>query len=307
MAEKSLIKDAEIVALQARLDTRHDSAEARINAENMIWILGTRRTGSTWLCLMMADIDKHIVWHEPFVGEIFGSAYYARAWDWQRRRPDFALGDPHRNGWLRSIRNFILDGANIRFPEMSGEDYLVIKEPNGSMGAPLLMEAFPESRMIFLIRDPRDIVASDLDAHRKGSWMPMLIYESESDDETIADKDPDSFVRERAHLCLSNLQRTKLAYGNHKGPKVLIKYEDLRRDTLEELKNMYSGLDIFVDEKHLRRIVEKHSWENISPDQKGSGKPRRKASPGGWREDLTPKQAAVVEEITAPTLKQFYS
>jgi hypothetical protein len=33
------------------------------------------------------------------------------------------------------------------------------------------MEALPESRMIFLIRDPRDRTASALDAARKGSWM----------------------------------------------------------------------------------------------------------------------------------------
>jgi hypothetical protein len=33
------------------------------------------------------------------------------------------------------------------------------------------MEALPESRMIFLIRDPRAFAASALDAARKGSWM----------------------------------------------------------------------------------------------------------------------------------------
>ena len=28
--------------------------------------------------------------------------------------------------------------------------------------------------------------------------------------------------------------------------------------------------------------------------------------PGSWREDLTPKQLAVIEEITAPILGRFY-
>jgi len=61
-----------------------------------------------------------------------------------------------------------------------------------------------------------------------------------------------------------------------------------------------------VDEGELSRIVEKHSWENIPEDQKGEGKFYRKASPGGWREDLTPKQAETVERITAPLLKELY-
>jgi hypothetical protein len=39
---------------------------------------------------------------------------------------------------------------------------------------------------------------------------------------------------------------------------------------------------------------------------KGQGKFYRKASPGGWRDDLTPRQAKLVEEITAPVMGEFY-
>jgi hypothetical protein len=52
--------------------------------------------------------------------------------------------------------------------------------------------------------------------------------------------------------------------------------------------------------------VEKHSWENIPEDQKGQGKVYRKATPGGWREDLTPEQAEAVERVTSPLLKELY-
>ena len=36
------------------------------------------------------------------------------------------------------------------------------------------------------------------------------------------------------------------------------------------------------------------------------GKVFRKATPGGWREDLTSEQVDVVERITAPLLDEFY-
>lgn len=300
-------KDREISELREMLTISVVSDQDEgISPKNIVWMLGTRRTGSTWLSHMMADLDEHAVWFEPFVGEIFGSAYYTRAWDWQRKRKDFVLSRRYKKVWLKSIRNFVLDGANARFPEVADKEYLIIKEPNGSLGAPLLIEALPESRMIFLLRDPRDIVASDLDAHRKGSWMPELIYNSESSKETLADEDPDTFAKERAELCLLNIEKVKQAYEAHKGRKVLIKYEDLRHDTLGELKKIYASLDIPIEEAQLRLVVEKHDWRNIPSDQKGAGKPQRKATPGSWKEDLTPEQVKIVEQITAPVLEEFY-
>jgi hypothetical protein len=62
-----------------------------------------------------------------------------------------------------------------------------------------------------------------------------------------------------------------------------------------------------VDERELARVIEKYSWENIPKDKKGAGKIRRKASPGGWREDLTPKQIEIIEKETAQILDQFYA
>jgi hypothetical protein len=57
----------------------------------------------------------------------------------------------------------------------------------------------------------------------------------------------------------------------------------------------------------LARSIEKHSWENIPQEEKGEGKFYRKATPGGWREDLTPEQVEIVERITAPVLEEFYT
>ena len=68
------------------------------------------------------------------------------------------------------MRRFVLDSASARFPERIDGGYLVIKEPHGTLGAPLLAEALPESRMIVLVRDPRDVISSKMDAAREGSW-----------------------------------------------------------------------------------------------------------------------------------------
>ncbi len=179
----------------------------------------------------------------------------------------------------------------------------MVKEQNGSIGAPLLMEALPESRMILLVRDPRDVVASSMDGHRKGGWH----YERRNLQHSLVDEDPDVFVKNRANKYLWSVGNSKQAYEAHEGPKVLVRYEELRADALGTMKRIYSTLGIPVDEGELVRAVEKHSWENVPEEKKGEGKFYRKASPGGWSEDLTPEQAETVERITAPLLKEFYS
>lgn len=270
------------------------------NPENFVWIFGSGRSGSSWLRAMMSEMDRHRVWEEPLVGRLFGE-FHERAAQSNRRRPEFVMGDATRRGWIHSIRDFVLDGAGYAVPGLRQDDYLVIKEPNGSAGAPLLMEALPESRMILLIRDPRDVVASTLDGAKRGNWL----HEWRQKNDT-PDADPDSFVRLRAAAYAQHAGNAKRAFDAHRGRKVLIKYEDLRADPLGTLKRVYSALEIPANEAQLARAVEKHAWENIPEGKKGEGKFYRKAKPGGWGEDLTPEQVRIVEEATAPLLNEFY-
>jgi hypothetical protein len=44
----------------------------------------------------------------------------------------------------------------------------------------------------------------------------------------------------------------------------------------------------------------------VPEEEKGEGKFHRKATPGGWKEDLTPEQIETVERITAPVLREYY-
>jgi hypothetical protein len=279
-----------------------------IRPENLVWIFATARTGSTWLADMMDELKGQTVWREPLVGALFGNLYYERAGHRiGKKGKHYILGRDYADSWLNSIRTFVLNEATARFPGTAGRsNYLVVQEPNGSKGAPLLMEALPESRMILLIRDPRDVAASSMAARRKGGWQYENRNKGNQQRESRAVKNPDAFVRWRANSYLKVISKAKEAFDAHRGHKVLVRYEDLRANTLAEMKRLYATLEIPVQEKELARAVEKHSWENIPEEKKGEGKFYRKATPGGWQEDLTPKQAQIVERITAPLLNEFY-
>jgi hypothetical protein len=271
-----------------------------VSPENMIWIFGTGRTGSTWLAAMMEEPEGHEVWFEPRVGTIFDPQRFQR-----HGGKHFILASQYKDVWLRSIRNFILDGANARFPELAG-GYLAVKEPGGSVGSGLIMEALPESGMVLLIRDPRDVVASWLDATRKGGWQTRRRGEGGRRAESLAETKPNAFVRRHADAYLQHVGSARRAYEAHAGRKVVVRYEDLRADTLGTMKHMYGELGVPVEEARLAEAVEKHSWENIPEEEKGQGKFYRKATPQAWREDLTRRQVKTVERITAPLLEEFY-
>ena len=290
----------------------------------MVWIFGTGRSGSTWLASMLGEpsgvIGKpaprtqdrlgHKFWNEPLVGQLLGH-FYTEVPSRQLQRENFIFSHSKRDVWLEGIRRLVMDGARTRFPEVSETGYLVIKEPNGSVGAPLLMEALPESRMVLLIRDPRDVVASALDRHRAGG----IAHEKRGKDprrragadrSSRADSQPNAFVKGQAIRYVKNVTLARRAFDAHRGYKSLVRYEDLRAGPRDTMQRIHSDLNLPVMTEVISQAVATHTWENVPEEVKGQGKDRRKAKPGGWKEDLTPRQAEIVEDVTAPLLKELY-
>ena len=281
--------------------TAEPGLQKHVRSEQLIWMFGHSRTGSTWLSWMMAELENQERWHEPFVGLLFGGFIYERLKDATKllNEPTFIMGEPYREVWLRSIRNFVLEGAAARYPELREDQYLVVKEPNGSVGAPVLLEATPDSRTIFLIRDSRDVIASRLEAFRSGSWAQQnRDYNTAEELNAQTKRLADDYSRV--------VSKVEEAYEAHPGKKAFVRYEDLRYDTVNVLKAMYDALEVEADEAQLEAAVAKHSWARIPDEEKGKDKFFRKAQAGSWRDDLSPEQIKIVEDITGPILSKYY-
>jgi hypothetical protein len=273
-----------------------------VRPENIVWTFGSAWADSAWLGSMMGTTEG-TVWNRPLLGDLFGDLFYVRAA--HRRDKDFVLGGPEETR-CKLIRAFVLSVVEAKFPRATHNSYLVVNEPGGSLGAPLLARALPESRLILLVRHPGDVIASALRASGEGDQPGLGDGHEVPREEAIAPfEDPDFIVANQAARYFDFVGNARSAYEEHAGPKVLVRYEDLRTDTLGTMRRIYSELGMTVDEEKLERAVEEHSREQVT--ETGANKPYHEATSGNWRENLTPEQVDVVERVTAPLLDDFYS
>src|SRR5436853_3050063 len=93
--------------------------------------------------------------------------------DYKRKKRDYLFSDQYRHVWMPQLRELISARFGTQAAEYIEEaggiqdPVVVVKEP-GSHAADTIMELFPESTLIFLLRDGRDVVDSWLDAYRAG-------------------------------------------------------------------------------------------------------------------------------------------
>jgi hypothetical protein len=180
---------------------------------------------------------------------------------------------------------------------------LAIKEVNGSHGADVVMSLFPRSKMIFLARDGRDVLDSLVDASRAGGWANKEQWGPAgfaTEEERLA------FVRANARKWTARMNACTRAYEDH-DPELRrqIKYEDLLADTPGSLGELKRWLGLPSGPKRMESIAALHAFEAIPARGRGPGKLRRSATPGAWREGLTPEEQDLANDIMGETLVEL--
>jgi hypothetical protein len=285
----------------------------------LTWVFGSPRSGSTWLLALLAEHPRVVPVNEPLIGDYLApflsdlpgavpdgldaDTFTIRK---VRRDRDHMFSPESRDVWLplfgRLLRGRFLAHA-VRHPKAVpvSRARVVIKEPNGSQSADLIMAALPHARLLFLLRDGRDVVDSELAANLRGSWVSKEFPGLHG----IEDADRLSFVVQSAYKWLWRTEVVQAAFDAHPGPKRLLRYEELRRDPIGQLRPLFRWLDADAGAGDLERWVAMHAFEQIPSDARGPQAFFRAAEPGGWRENLRVEEQTAVEKVIGPKLREL--
>jgi len=213
--------------------------------------------------------------------------------------PDYFFSEHYRESWWGPLRALIHSRFEAQVGRAGVESgaTVVIKEP-ASHVAPLLAELFPASKLIFLLRDGRDVVDSWLDAYQQGSWaIPGGAF-------PVSDEGRIPLIRWLSAVWAYRSRVVRCAFeAREPGGRILIRYERLRSATGETMEQVCETLGL--DRGRLPAAIERHRFERLPSAGRGPGREQRLATPGSWQERLSGAEQEAMHEVLGEALREF--
>jgi Sulfotransferase family len=284
-----------------------------VNEERLIWIFGSSRSGSTWLLRMLSELEGVVPVDDPHLGHHLGVwRPIPLAWaaceeppelttllDIKAEEPGYFFSERHRDSWWEPLRALIRARFDAQLEDGVAPDRatFVVKEP-GSHVAPFLTELFPSSKLVFLLRDGRDVVDSWLAAYQEGTWaIPGGAF-------PVSREGRIPLIRWLSTVWVHRSRAVKKAFdARNPDDRILIRYEELREKTDEILGRL--GQQFGLDQAALAGAAERHRFERAPSAARGPLKEIRSAKPGSWRENLSPTEQLVMHEALGSALEEF--
>lgn len=313
-----------------------DELERRI-----VWMWGSPRSGSTWLLRQLAyplspnpeattifDLPTDGDWDRPFdvlpVDESFLSNHLSPAFadprevdgsyvpgtinNYLGNRPVYAYSTAYREVWAPEARRFalvrlygFLARARQQGIDFAADPLIAIKEVNGSHAADLVMGLMPRSRLLFLVRDGRDVVDSLLHAYQPGGFLARHQGRAFETPEERAEG-----LRWAALLWSCNVDMTLRAISAHPPELCLtVRYEDLLADTAGRTAELQAWLGLERSDSERREMLAATAFSAVPAERRGSRARNRSAQPGLWRQNLSDEEQQTCVEIMGPRLRKL--
>jgi Sulfotransferase family len=303
----------------------------RMLEKNSIWVFSTARSGSTWLSQdILCGRSGARPMDEPGLGKMFApldwvaerfynlakkANYFESGLDYESKTTirenssgippferSFIFAGQENQIWNAQNWQLYLDilkDAAFRHVinewGLLGYQNVVFKMPNDSHAADVVMQAFPGSFMIFLMRDGRDVLKSRFSPF--GS--PDLAETRDAQLRLHA-------IAFYSHFWNFQVDIMQSAFAAHAPERsLLVHYEDLRREPSEWIRLIFDRIGAPISDEDLAGLVAKTSLENIPANQKGPAKPRQTGQVGKYANVFSEPEISLMEAIMGPNLLRF--
>lgn len=275
------------------------------------FISGMGKSGSTWLQLLLNNHPQIVCLGE---GQLFAHfpahlskmiEQYDQAQDFLRTR-NFA--DPNIPGYplldrqdVVAILRFCVERVFSKFPATPDTRYVGDKSPQNTQNLPLILEAFPDARILHIVRDPRDVLVSSW--HHWKRAKPGALAD-------LYDNNLQRFAGDNFAHWLA-LNTAAMRFGKrHPRQFVLTTYEGLSADPARELRRMLQFLGVSAGPNVVDHCVASSSFEKLSGRQRGEADNDRffrRGSVGAWRDELPEDIVALLPAAAQDLMREIYA
>jgi hypothetical protein len=176
----------------------------------------------------------------------------------------------------------------------AGKPRVAEKTPNNLWSFPVLRHLFPDSPLIHVIRDGRDVVASRLAQDWKKGDSPVA-----------------QTARDAAYQASIWVDAMKVGRQMRSDPHLAARYIEIRyEDLVDDVRGSLERLFAFLGEpwsdavlRHHEIDRQTHGIEEWSADQ--VTKPIYDSAIGRWRSELTPAQIKAIETVAGADLREL--
>lgn len=264
---------------------------------NIVFIVGCPRSGTTWLQQLLASYPKAKTGPESYLFSWFIGPQL-RAWRKEIKREVFAgvgLGGYFREEeFLRNLKQYMLVLMQPMIGDLEPEGVFVEKTPNHALFIPEIVEMLPDCKIVHILRDARDTVASLLATSKlrtgKG-WAPGR-------------------ARDAANIWVDSVNKVQAASKDLPANKLYeVRYEVLRSSPESELSKLGKFLSFDWDTQLINQAIQRNDTKRVKEAGSATGIPMRgefqastgtsmihqrgfvrKGEVGSWKEELSLKQ-----------------
>jgi len=139
----------------------------------LVWIFASPRSGTQWLGTQLLEYNTQLC-HGPSIGLNLGSIHsgfedkIVRQIEFRGNETDYFFSHTYKKVWQYLLRKFILNRLHAQFQNITTK--LIMPAPEGSIAGDIIAQCVPNSKLIILSRDGRDVVDSVIDAGKPNSW-----------------------------------------------------------------------------------------------------------------------------------------